>query len=865
MTRNYIDIVNEISAAVDKDAKPYVTTALVCEFEERISKNIPMEGLREKHSVPKPYFKSILDMLFKRLLSKEQRMSYFLSCLKNMYGDKSTWEIPKVKEDFARIVGYHVPRKGDIDRKNEFYGVFYRDKSEYYYPAEVISVTLECIERVESLDRACKSLQELYKHRPAPIFRFLSEFIVSRIGESKMSEYFKKRVQKYISTLSYYDEGSLIRSDMVHWVFGKYYKDGCFSGGYNAKRAPETRMIKRIFLRATFEFGYKNYLGSESAIYDAMGLTDAEKEEYHRKFYGKRFDNRNRHPLRMYAPCDMSLPNGTSLEYIMGLIRTELDKYSEKRLLPNKENLLVEIKRNLPTGPVKGDIKYILNCNSVRRTVIQILDQWLGELRSGYKKTNTQALMEHDDCWLYFFHGNRERSIHIDMQNLSLSFRKEIRIYAQECDDLTYTNAAHINRQIDFARYAMTHYRVSRCIDVKVWHIRAYVKYLENTKKLKPMSQSQYVSSIRLLIESVMRCEEYDSRPTENVADRIVFINLKGHISRKGVMPDDTYQFLQQHIDELPKKTALMYKIQCETGFRFSDVVSITVDDVNALDGDDQYAKIASSVPKTRGSRHKAGYDDLCEDYITRELYAQIIQYIEETEPIRRQYKTNLLFFDIWNGSVNPPSVAWYNQQINELIKQHGFISSDETYTSFVSGHPRKKVATVLINADVPLEAVQRKLNHTNPMTTALYYAEVQKNRLADKNSQFFKERFELSITPERLKFFTKNEREALYEDFLLGRRDVPLGVCGRHVSEGRCADMSDGECETCTAFCTGKKFLTQWRDELKKTNERIKSFEAAYLKAGISAEDYQDFPEYREEIDRRTRIEDLIAKIEES
>ena len=58
------------------------------------------------------------------------------------------------------------------------------------------------------------------------------------------------------------------------------------------------------------------------------------------------------------------------------------------------------------------------------------------------------------------------------------------------------------------------------------------------------------------------------------------------------------------------------------------------------------------------------------------------------------------------------------------------------------------------------------------------------------------------------LKYFTKEERKVIYNNFLREDREVEFGVCCKHQSEGSCEHLDYYMCATCSKLIIGKSSI---------------------------------------------------------
>ena len=200
------------------------------------------------------------------------------------------------------------------------------------------------------------------------------------------------------------------------------------------------------------------------------------------------------------------------------------------------------------------------------------------------------------------------------------------------------------------------------------------------------------------------------------------------------------------------------------------------------------------------------------------------------------------------NNTVSSLSVQNFNKALNTLLKKYGIKSIDSAYLKISSKHTRKTVASTLITGGAPSSAVQKKLGHVSSQTTERYYAEIQQKKIGELNTEFYKQKFDVYIDDEKLKLFTEEERKLLYIDFCLNKRNVELGVCSKHPSEGRCITLGHTSCAQCPKLCTGIKYLEQWEKLANDSKILLELFFTTYEKHNIPEIEYKEYLEFKQE-----------------
>ncbi|OCN02862.1 hypothetical protein A7X67_12360 [Clostridium sp. W14A] len=185
--------------------------------------------------------------------------------------------------------------------------------------------------------------------------------------------------------------------------------------------------------------------------------------------------------------------------------------------------------------------------------------------------------------------------------------------------------------------------------------------------------------------------------------------------------------------------------------------------------------------------------------------------------------------------------------KLDQIAKRYDLRDENGALWHFTARQYRKTLAVTLIENGGTMEELAYLLGHLSPSTSAAYYADVRKKKLAEMNTAFFKAKFELMLSDKQLSRFSEEERRALYVDFCLESRRVEFGHCLKKLSEGGCTSRSSlVNCVNCKNLCTGAKYLPYWRQLHTEQAERLNALLSVYYVNGISG--YENFPEYKQE-----------------
>lgn len=353
-------------------------------------------------------------------------------------------------------------------------------------------------------------------------------------------------------------------------------------------------------------------------------------------------------------------------------------------------------------------------------------------------------------------------------------------------------------------------------------------------------------------------------KPYENPFEKFRFYNANEYKVRTDVIPECVSEEIEKHLDELNAHHSLMYKIFSETGMRLKEVFMLEEDclEQSRYDG---FVLLKYKQYKTLKSKRKRGLPEYHQILIYDKLAQEIQEQIDMTKEWRMNLDVPYIFVDKRKGfSEHMLNTGNYIKVINDLLKRHNICDDSSRQWRFTSKQQRKTIAVRLIENGATIDELAYWLGHLSRSTASNYYVEVRKSKLAEMNTEFFRKKFEVTVSEEQLSAFNEEERRLLYVDFCLEQRRVEFGYCARKLATGGCTNRNSLiNCANCKNLCTGRKYFFHWTEMYNNQNKLVKSMLQAYENAGIT--DYSEFREYKQAVQILEAYKNVIDNIERS
>lgn len=372
-------------------------------------------------------------------------------------------------------------------------------------------------------------------------------------------------------------------------------------------------------------------------------------------------------------------------------------------------------------------------------------------------------------------------------------------------------------------------------------------------------------SMLSLIFEYLMGAERENNLkgpiPLINPFEKFRFHNAREYKVRTEVIPERVVEQIEMHLQELDESQRLIYHIFSQTGMRMKEVLFL---EENCLE-ETQYTglmQIKYMPYKTLKARRKKGVPDYHRVFISQKLAEDIRNEIRKRQDWRQELEVPYIFVNKRPGfRAGMLNMGNYILLMNKLIKEHHICGEDEDLWHFTSKQQRKTLAVTLIENGGRVEELAYWLGHLSRNTAPNYYAEVRKMKLAELNTKFFREKFDLLLSGEQLAKYSEEERRLLYMDFRLDQRRVEFGFCVKKMAERGCSQRNSiYNCVNCRNLCTGEKYLSYWLELLESQVMTVQVMEEKYQMAGIA--EYQSFKEYEKATFLRECYKNMVERI---
>lgn len=524
-------------------------------------------------------------------------------------------------------------------------------------------------------------------------------------------------------------------------------------------------------------------------------------------------------------------------------------------------------------------LAYFKFTNSQQKEFCDIINSVYADIielsKKEFLKSNVSRMNIHNETWrLFFIRGaaiNKRDFYFYKINNPQL--RKEVMMYfahilRYETNFRNEKGLAGLTVGLNLLTDTFSEIKCFR--DINRYHLVAILNALQGGELLTQKGTKFTLASIRKIIKGIghvceylMSLDKYPLKPKNNPADSIAFRNTDSFEKNTDAIPDEVIAQLERYYNELNPDFRLMYEILVETGLRIKSISHLKIDCLDLCKEDNNYYVLKYNPFKTANTRKINGQSEMLTVLVKKELAMKIKSKIKDNLDNIKKSGTDYIFISkVGNTPVLTLTREYaFVKAVNRIIKKHNIVNGDGSLWNYTSRQSRKTLGVALAENGATSQQIANQLGHNDTRTTDKYYAEVRTKKMAELNSNFFQKKFNLFIGEDNLKQFTEEERKNLYIEFIMDVRNVELGKCSKHISEGPCGvNVGRSNCAICPKLCTGKDYLSKWEELHHSQLSLVANLIRYYEQNDIT--DYENFIEFKREMVLLTRYQNVINKI---
>ena len=341
-----------------------------------------------------------------------------------------------------------------------------------------------------------------------------------------------------------------------------------------------------------------------------------------------------------------------------------------------------------------------------------------------------------------------------------------------------------------------------------------------------------------------------------------------GEIDSTVPLPEDVYVQIRHHIHELPLEIKNIFLVISSTGCRPSEISSIHSKSLVYNEKLDCHT-LSLSIDKQATAYAKKGKKAIRKVPIYDiDTIDAINEQVTISENIRRESKIDSIFVRRNNNRTHQikyhiPSSKELINNINDLIKKYNICSDIENdiwhYTPY---QMRSMIATSMVENGHSSEEVKLFFGWLSTHTSEKAYAYVRSKKIEDLNTKFFKEHFSINFENNLLSSYSRQEKEQMFIELYIHKRQMEYGECVRHPIMGECGKLqSPDSCASCARLITGDKYISAWQKLQDNQKNILDEFIETVEREGCKKNEYETWSEY---IIQKNRLESYNSVLKE-
>jgi len=337
-------------------------------------------------------------------------------------------------------------------------------------------------------------------------------------------------------------------------------------------------------------------------------------------------------------------------------------------------------------------------------------------------------------------------------------------------------------------------------------------------------------------------------------------------------LPEEVYLQIRHHIDEVSVDVKNAFLIISSTGCRPSELASINQ---NSLIFDQKLNChiLVLNIEKQAKAYAKKGKEairkiPLYDNDVIKAIENQILI----SKDIRKEAKIDSIFV---RKSLNYAHQVKYHiisskeliREISGLIKKYDIRADiDNELWHYTPYQMRAMIATTMVEEGYNPEEIKSFFGWLTLNTSEKAYAYVRTKKAEELNTDFFREHFKIQFNNNLLSGYSKKDKEQMFVELYIHKRQMEYGECVRHPIMGECGKLQTADsCANCARLITDSKYLSSWQRLRDNQESILNAFIEKAESEGCPKSEYETWSEYIIQKNRLDAYESLIDRLIES
>jgi len=334
-------------------------------------------------------------------------------------------------------------------------------------------------------------------------------------------------------------------------------------------------------------------------------------------------------------------------------------------------------------------------------------------------------------------------------------------------------------------------------------------------------------------------------------------------------LPEEVYLQIRYHIDEVSVDVKNAFLVISSTGCRPSELASINQNSL-IVDKKLNCHILILSIEKQAKAYAKKGKKairkiPLYDNDVIKAIENQILI----SENIRKESKIDSIFV---RKSLNYAHQVKYHivsskeliREISALIEKYDIRADiDSNLWHYTPYQMRAMMATTMVEDGHSPEEIKSFFGWLTLNTSEKAYAYVRTKKAEELNTDFFRDHFKVQFDNNLLSGYSKKDKEQMFVELYIHKRQMEYGECVRHPIMGECGKLQTADsCANCARLITDSKYLSSWQRLRNNQESILNAFIEKVESEGCPKNEYETWSEYIIQKNRLDAYDNLVNRL---
>ncbi len=172
-------------------------------------------------------------------------------------------------------------------------------------------------------------------------------------------------------------------------------------------------------------------------------------------------------------------------------------------------------------------------------------------------------------------------------------------------------------------------------------------------------------------------------------------------------------------------------------------------------------------------------------------------------------------------------------------------------------------LATTMVEKGHAPQEIKAFFGWMTTSTPEKAYAYIRSRKLEELNSEFFHDHFKVSFDNNLLSSYSQQDKEQMFVELYVHKRQMEYGECVRHPIMGECGKLQTPDsCANCARLITDPRYISTWQKLYNNQKDIFKALIDSLESEGCLRSEYETWTEYIIQKHRLDSYESIVSKL---